>query len=150
MAKKKSRSSSIILKLEGYDELITKIEKAGGSIDSTVTRALTESAKVMHSYLEQELKDATESDLAKRMPQPEIIKDGNKISARVGFEKGTYNPKKLTDGYKALFLNYGTPHRKKHGIEEARGFIWKAKKAAKSKIRKKEKETLDEILKELE
>ena len=86
------------------------------------------------------------ADLINRMPSPKIEKEANRIVARVGYEKGSYDPKNLSDGFKIIFLNYGTPKRTKHGKITARGFIARAKKKAATKIKKQQEDTLNDIL----
>ena len=74
---------------------------------------------------------------------------GDVYTAKVGWEIGTYDPTNLSQGYKALFLNYGTPKRKRSQIK-ARYFIATAKKKAKNPIKDIQNQVLDDILKELE
>ena len=95
-------------------------------------------------------KSGVDSALINRMPTPELKKDGNAMIARVGYKKGAYNPDDLSDGYKVVFLNYGTPKRSKHGKVEAKGFIDKAQRKAKKQIKKKQEETLKKIIGELQ
>ena len=80
------------------------------------------------------------------MPSPEIQKAGNAYIARVGYAQTAYNPNNPSDYTKAIFLNYGTPHRSKHGKVTARGFVAKARKKASAPIKKAQKETLEKIL----
>lgn len=141
---------SIKLKLEGFEDLLKEIEAAEGSIKGACESAIKQSAQTMQSELKSEMKKANvPNDLINAMPQFEVKSDGNRVTARVGYKKGTYNPKNLSDGYKIVFLNYGTPHRSKHGKVVARGFIQKAKKNAKRKIKNQQKEALEKILKRL-
>ena len=101
----------------------------------------------MHDELTTQMQKANvDSGLINRMPPPEIEADGNRVTARVGYKKGNYNPDNPSDGYKVVFANYGTPRRSKHGQQPAKGFIKKAKKKASSRIKKVQAETLDEIL----
>ena len=142
---------SIKLKLSGFDDLFEQIKKAGGNVDNAAERCLKESAQIMHNELTAQMqKSGVDSDLISRMPTPEIEKDGNSMIARVGYKKGAYNPDNLSDGYKVVFLNYGTPKRSKHGKIEAMGFIDKAQRKAKRQIKKKQEETLNEIIGELQ
>ena len=137
----------ITLKLTGFEEMLTAIEKAGGSIDKAANQCMQKSAKLMDEELKAQMRSANvKSDLINRMPSPEVEKDGNRYTARVGFVKGEYNPTKPSDAYKAIFLNYGTPRRTKHGQGKARHFIEKAKKKAKPKIKNSQQQTLEEIL----
>lgn len=137
----------ITLKLTGFEEMLSAIEKAGGSIDKATNQCMQKSAKLMDEELKAQMRSANvKSDLINRMPSPEVEKDGNRYTARVGFVKGEYNPTKPSDAYKAIFLNYGTPRRTKHGQVKARHFIENAKEKAKSKIENSQQQTLKEIL----
>lgn len=141
---------SIKLKLDGFDELLSKIQAAGGSIDSAAKTCLKNSASIMEAELKTQMSNAgVDSGLINSMPAPQIEQEGNRITARVGYKKGAYNPRDPSDGYKVVFLNYGTPNRRKHGKVKARGFIAKAKKNAKKQIKKQQEETLKEILRGL-
>lgn len=141
---------SIKLKIDGFDDLLKQIESAGGTIDKATEVCLKESADIMQAELKKQMqasdKNGTMSGLIGRMPNPTFDHEGNRFSAHVGYEKGDYNPKKLSDGYKVVFLNYGTPRRSKHGKIKARGFIQKAKDKAKPQIKKAQEKTLNEIL----
>ena len=137
----------ITLKLTGFEEMLTAIEKAGGSIDKAANQCMQTSAKLMDEELKAQMRSANvKSDLINRMPSPEVEKEGNRYTARVGFVKGEYNPTKPSDAYKAIFLNYGTPRRTKHGQVKARHFIENAKEKAKSKIENSQQQTFKEIL----
>lgn len=141
---------SIKLQLDGFDELLAKIEKAGGSIDAAAETCLKKSANIMEAELKTQMSKAdVDAALINRMPAPTIEKDGNRMTARVGYKKGAYNPNNISDGYKVVFLNYGTPKRKKHGKIKARGFIAKAKKKAKPQIKRQQENTLNDILRGL-
>ncbi len=142
---------SIKLQLNGFDDLFEQIKKAGGTVDNAANSCLKQSAHIMQSELKSQMQAAgVEGDLINRMPPPEIEKEGNRYTARVGYKKGNYNPDDPSDGYKVVFLNYGTPHRSKHGKVVARGFIQKAKQGAKKKIKQAQEETLKKILGRLE
>ncbi len=138
---------AIKLQLSGFDELLEQIQKASGTADRAVESCLKQSAQIMQSELKSEMqKSGVDSDLIDRMPTPELQKDGNTMIARVGYKKGAYNPDDLSDGFKVVFLNYGTPKRSKHGKLEAKGFIDRAQKKARKRIKKAQKETLEKIL----
>lgn len=141
---------SIKLQLDGFDELLKKIETAGGSIDAAAETCLKKSANIMEAELKAQMSKAdVDAALINRMPAPTIEKDGNRMTARVGYKKGAYNPRNISDGFKIVFLNFGTPRRKKHGKIKARGFIAKAKKKAKPQIKRQQETTLNEILRGL-
>lgn len=141
----------IQIKLKGFDDMLKNIEAAGGSMVGACESAVKQSAQIMQTELKTEMKSTgVPSDLVNRMPHFQVEKEGNRVSAKVGYIKGTYNPKDISDGYKVVFLNYGTPHRKKHGKVPAHGFIEKAKKKARPKIKKQQKTALEKILKRLQ
>ena len=140
---------AIKLKLEGFDELLQQIEAAGRTAESAAESAVKASAQVMQTELKSTLSAATDSGLASRLPPPKVIKKGNEVSASVGFEPTAYTPRNLSDYHKAIFLNYGTPNRKAHGKEAARNFVAKAKRRARPKIKKAEKEALEKIIERL-
>lgn len=141
---------SIKMKLEGFDELLKEIEEAGRSMNSAIDSTMRQSAQIMQSSLQSEMKNAgVEGSLISAMPAPRVKSEGNIFQAEVGYIKGSYNPKDPSDGYKVVFLNYGTPYRRKHGKVAARGFIQKAKKKAQPKIKKAQKAALEKILSRL-
>lgn len=143
---------SIKLKIEGFEDLLKEIEEAGGSINKSCDSAIRQSAQTMQSELKSQMQSANvDSGLVNAMPPPEIEVNGNRFTARVGYKKGAYNPDNLSDGYKVVFLNYGTPNRSKHGkIKNGGkiklGFIQRAKGRAKPKIKKQQEEAFKKIL----
>lgn len=152
---------SIKLKIKGFEDLLNNIEAAGGSINSACESALKGSAVIMQNELKAEMRSSNvPADLVNSMPNFEVQTTANRTTARVGYKKGTYNPNNISDGYKVVFLNYGTPNRSKHGkIQEGStmstggtlrlGFIQRAKANAKPKIRKIQKQALTKILERL-
>lgn len=140
-------ASKAILQLKGFDELLEQIQKAGGSIDRAADSCLRQSAQIMQTELKAQMQAAgVENDLIARMPPPQIEVKGNRYRAAVGYKKGSYDPDDPSDGYKVVFLNYGTPRRSMHGKVAARGFIQKAKKNARPQIKKAQQQTLEKIL----
>lgn len=138
---------SIKIKLEGFDEMLAEIEKAGGTINAAAEQCLKKSADIMHDELKTQMQKANvDGGLISRMPSPVIETEGNRVTARVGYKKGQYDPNDPSDAYKVVFANYGTPHRSAHGQQPEKGFIQKAKKKASSRIKKAQAETLDKIL----
>lgn len=137
--------SYISLQLNGFDELLKKIEAAGGTINGAVDTCMKQSAEIQQEQLKSQMrKSKVANDLINRMPTPEIKWDGNACIARVGYKKGEFNPKNLSDGYEAVFINYGTPRIK------PRGFIRSGQNKARPIIKKQQEETLNKILKELQ
>ncbi len=146
---------SIKLKLEGYEDLLKDIEKAGGSINKSVEKCMKVSAETVEAELKAEmLKANVPASLVNSMPPSSIEKEGNYTRAEVGYKKGSYNPKNLSDAYKVVYLNYGTPNRSQHGKiapggKINLGFIQRAKRKATKKVKKQQEETLKKILGEL-
>ncbi len=63
----------ITLKLTGFEEMLTAIEKAGGSIDKAANQCMQKSAKLMDEELKAQMRSANvKSDLINRMPSPEV------------------------------------------------------------------------------
>lgn len=147
---------SIRLKLDGFNELLKEIEKAQGNVQKATEKCMKQSAELMQAELKSEMQKSNVSgSLIGRMPNYKVENDYGKITATVGYEKGEYNSKNPSDAYKVIFINYGTPNRKKHGKIPGKhskiklGFIQRAKKKAKPKIKKQQEQTLQEILKGL-
>lgn len=151
---------SIKIELKGYQDLLADIEAAGGSMIGAAESAVRQSAQIMQTELKAEMKNSgVPQELVNSMPQFDIEKLGNRVSARVGYKKGAYDPKNPSNGYKVVFLNYGTPHRMKHGkiVEGSTtkagtlklGFIDRAKTRARPKIKKQQKIALEKILERL-
>lgn len=149
---------SIKMNLEGFDELLNKIQKAGGKADNAAKKALEKSAKIFEEELKTEMqKSNVDPDLINDMPPPHIESEGGKITARVGYKKGAYDPRNPSTGYLVVFMNYGTPARRKHGkirdISDGGkirlGFIQRAKNKSAKKIKAQQEETLKDILKGL-
>ena len=162
---------SITLKLDGFDQLYKALEKAGKNADAEAVKCAQKCADIFDAELRNQIiktasvkseytdangrtvkndRETTQIALAHRMPKPRIKNSFGFVRAEVGFEKGNYDPSNLSDGYKAVFLNYGTPKRKSHGQLEPRNFRKKAERAAKPKMKKVIEDTRTELLKELE
>ena len=140
-------SSKAILQLKGFDDLLEKIQKAGGSVDAAADSCLRQSAQIMEAELKAQMQAAgVDGNLINRMPPPKITVKNNRYRAAVGYEKGEFDPRDPSDGHKVVFLNYGTPRRTMHGKVAARGFIQAAKKKARPRIKKAQQETLEKIL----
>ena len=141
---------AIKISLTGFEELLKKIEKANGNIEQASMRCIKESADIMQTELKSAMiSTGISADLVNRMPNYRLENSGARVTARVGYPETSYNPKNPSDYHKAIFANYGTPHRKKYGEEKARRFIVRAKRAARKKIKAQQERTLNDILKDL-
>ena len=140
-------ASKAMLQLKGFDDLLEQIQKAGGSIDAAADSCLRQSAQIMQSELKAQMQAAgVDSGLINAMPPPQIEVKDNRYSAAVGYKKGIFDPNNPSDGYKVVFLNYGTPRRTMRGKVAARGFIKKAKDKARPQIKRQQQATLEKIL----
>lgn len=144
------KNSGSILNLKGFDKLLEQIQEAGGNVDKATEQAINKSVDVVSQDLHNACNSAgVPSSISSEIKTDRAEWNGNVCSSRVGWKLGAYNPDNPSQGYKAIFLNYGTPRRKKHGKITARNFIATTKETSKKKLRKIQKETLDEILKGL-
>lgn len=144
-----AKSSSSILKLQGFDNLLADIARAGGKVDKAVDAACKAGAAELESRLLAECAADGVPDSVTREIRTIYRSAGNVHKVQCGWEMGEYNPDNLSAGYKALFLNYGTPHRSKHGKVKARGFITRAKRGARLKVKRAQAAALDQILRGL-
>lgn len=142
-------SSGIKLKIEGFEDLLKDIEAAGGSIEKSVRSAAWASAEIMAKELKSEMQKSNVSPRLISAMNYGTIESVNRFTAFAGYEKGAYDPKNPSDGYLVVFLNYGTPHRSKHGKVKPRGFIQRAKKTASKKIKKEQQAVFEKILERL-
>lgn len=126
------------LDLNGFKELLERIQKAGGNIDTAAEKALVESAKRFMEDLKNGIKKHHRTGLteASLNDPTQIEREGNRLTLKVGFDLGK-------GGLPALFLEYGTPRVK------AEPFIQSAIQRNQAKSRKIQKELLSKILKEL-
>lgn len=162
------KQSGIKLNLKGFEEMLEQIEAAGGKAETAARATVTECAKVVETELHAACDAAGVPASVSSEIGVDITSNGNRISAKVGWKKGSFDPNNLSAGYKAVFLNYGTPRRSvktsgKHaridgdwktlgrnrGAITERGFIQAARDASRPKVRKIQKQKLDEILRGL-
>lgn len=132
-----------VLKIKGFAEFVEKLQAAEKEIKPAVTECMRESALVQEQELKKKMTaSGVDSGLINRMPPSTIDWEGNRCEAKIGYSKGAYNPADISDGYKAVFLNYGTPRI------TPRNFIAPAKKSARPKIKKAQEAALQRILEE--
>lgn len=137
------------MKLEGFDDMIKRLEKAGKNVDFEVEKCFSECAKTMTDTLVSRAKSAKlDDDLINKIERKKWHKYGV-FYFEVGWEKvaRSYGGEALPDVYKVMFYNYGTPLRatrdgQNRGKIEGRGFIKKAKLSAINKVKKIQKDFL--------
>lgn len=137
--------SKISVTINGFDELIEQIRKAEGDVDGAIQKAVNAGADVVEQELIAQCNAANVPASITNEITKTVERSGNEYRIKVGWKLGEYNPKNISQGFKALFLNYGTPHRSEHGKIKARGFISKAKKASLKKVKAAQQSALEEI-----
>ena len=143
-------AGKIKLQLKGFDSLLEEIQKADGNIKQVVNDCMQKEIDITKQCLVEECVKSNVPDSITREIKSEPTKwENDRASSAVGWKLGAYDKNNPSTGYNAVFLNYGTPHRSKHGKVKARGFIQRAKKKA-AKLAKKEHEaSLNRILGDL-
>lgn len=146
--------------------LLEKIQKAQGDVEKATWEAARKGAKVMRDELVAECNASgvPQSISGAITFQAERDSAGNRYACKVGWRVPEYDPKNPSIAHKAIFLNYGTPKRftkkevvvsingKMHSLGtdrgriDGKGFIGRAKKKARPKIKKAQEEALREIL----
>lgn len=143
-------NSKSVLTLKGFDKLLQQIQEAGADVDKAVVKAMEESVDIVYSDLQEEAHAVGVPDSVTQAIKKDPVKsDGNYISGAVGWKLGQYNPRNLSQGYKAVFMNYGAV-RKNRGTIAARGFIAAAKEKSKKNVKAVQRKTFNEIIKGLE
>ena len=142
--------------LTGFDEMLEKIQRAQGKIEQAAEKGLKAGAEALTRQYEDEAKKsgASADEINALVKSPKVTKSGNIFSVDAGFKLGTYNANNPSGGYIAMFRNYGTIKRQtkagaNRGAVSAAGFIQRAEKRASSKVKKAEKQALQEILEDL-
>ena len=133
---------AIKIKLDGFDKLLDKISASSELAERASESAIRQAANIMQSELKSEMASTMKGGarLASRMPEPEIKIQGNIYSAKVGYKSTPYTPNNLSDYHKAVFSNYGT------GRIKPKQFVESAKRKARPKIKKAQKEVLEKVV----
>lgn len=136
-----------------FNSLLEKIKEAEGDVEEAAWTAARKGAKVMHDeLLTQCAASGVPASVSNAIAyQAERDKAGNRFACKVGWRVPEYDPKNPSTAHKAIFLNYGTPHRytesgADRGHMDGLGFIGRAKKKARPKIKKAQEAALNEIL----
>lgn len=147
------------LDLKGFEKMLSQLQVAAKDIDRTASAAVTESAKIV----ENELRNAAAakgvpSDITNQI-KVNTAHQTDKYEAEVGWQMGNYDPRNPSAGYKAIFLNYGTVRRQTQAgnnrgeipkPSQDQQFIHMAKKAARPKIKKIQREIIKKVVEDLE
>lgn len=149
------------LQVKGFDEMLDKIQKAGGDVDKAARNCMEKSIKILESNL---INEAQASGADTGEVAHSVTVSGNRIAAETGWKLGSYDSNNPSEGYRAMFVEFGTGKssaRSKgkdrqtaagynRGSTEPRPFIAKARKKSAKPIRAIQQETLQNIVKELE
>lgn len=142
----------IKLNLKGFEKTLHQLQEAGKDAEKAAAQAIRESAEVFEQELKSECAASKVPASISSEIRTKVTQDGQgRYVAEVGWELGPYRPNDPSEGYKAVFLNYGTPKRqakagRNRGRIEARGFIGRAKKKARTKVKRIQKRVLEEAL----
>ena len=153
-----------------FDKLLEQIKRAEGDVEKATWEAARKGAKVMYDELVKECNaSGVPSSVSNAISfSAERDDTGNRYACSIGWKMGEYNPKNPSAGFKAAFINYGTPRRSvkaenarvrvngewrtigtDRGYMDGKRFIGRAKKKARPKIKKEQEEVLKEVLRGL-
>lgn len=131
----------IKLQFKGFDEMIEQLNAVEKDLKPIINDLAEEVAKIEDRQLKAEMMaSGVAADLISRMPPPTVEWEGDTCRAKAGYKMGSYNPADPSDGFKAVFINYGTPRI------TPRNFVEPAKKTVQKAVRKYAKKTLSEIV----
>ena len=149
--------SGIKINLKGFDKMLENIKEAGGDVDNAAKRAIKASANLTKNELISEARaKGVPTDITDEATWIIDNQAPDRYTARVGWDlSGGYNPKEPSAGYKAIFLNYGTPRRTtrkgyNRGEVKGRQFIRSAKKKARPKVKEALQKIMERVMRDLE
>lgn len=154
MARTQSYASKtgVAIQVTGFDSLLNKIKKAGGNIEAATWDAARAGGRVYYEMLVAECRRSGVPEHLINKIRFNCLRDssGNRFAVVVGWYMDEYDPANPADGYKVVFLNYGTPRRESskgdRGYITGRGFIGRAKKKAHRPIKQAQENFLKKIL----
>lgn len=149
------------LQIKGFDEMLERVQRASGDIDAAARQCMEKSVSVLESNLK---KEAEASGAPTSTVSHSVTSSGNRISGETGWKLGDYDAANPSEGYLAMFREFGTGKHSargkgkdretaagyNRGSTEPRPFMAKARKKSAKPIRAIQEETLHNIVKELE
>lgn len=149
------------LKVNGFDEMLERVQRAGGNVDKAARECMEKSVRVLESNLKSE---AEASGAPTSTVSHSVTSSGNIVSGETGWKLGEYDSNNPSEGYQAMFREFGTGKHsarskgkdretaagQNRGSTEPRPFLAKARKKSVKPIRAIQEETLQNIVKELE
>ena len=149
------------LQVKGFEDMLARVQKANGDIDKAARECMEKSARILESNLrrEAEASGAETSEIVRTVESSKL-----KIKAEVGWKLGEYDSNNPSQGYRAMFREFGTGKHSgrsagkdrqtaagyNRGSTEPRPFMATARKKSKKPIHAVQAETLHNIVKELE
>lgn len=151
----------IKLQVKGFEDMLAAVQRAGGDIDKAAHTCMERSVRVLESNL---IKEAQASGAETSEVFHQVTAKSNRISAETGWKLGSYDSNNPSEGYRAMFAEFGTGKYSargkgkdretaagyNRGSTEPRPFMAKARKKSAKPIRELQQETLQNIVKELE
>lgn len=151
----------IKLQLSGFDKMLERVQKAGGDIEAAARLCMEESLQVLESNLKTEAKASGAGTSAITHT---VTVNGNRISGETGWKLGNYDSSNPSEGYDAMFREFGTGKHSKRGkgkdrqtaaghnrgSTEPRPFMERARAESVKPVRAIQRKTLQNIIKELE
>ncbi len=149
------------LQVKGFDEMLERVKRAGGNVDAAARQCMEQSVRVLESNLK---KEAEASGAPTSTVSHSVTSNGNRISGETGWKLGEYDSSNPSEGYEAMFTEFGTGRYSargkgkdrqtaaghNRGSTEPRPFMAAARKKSAKPIRAIQEETLQNIVKELE
>ena len=149
------------LKIGGFDKMLERVQKAGGNVDAVARECMEQSLQVLERNLK---KEAEASGAQTSTVTHTVTANGNRISGETGWKLGAYDSSNPSEGYDAMFREFGTGKHSKRGkgkdretaagynrgSTEPRPFMEKARAESVKPVRAIQRKTLQKIVKELE
>ena len=145
------------LQVKGFDEMLERVQRAGGNVDKAAKKCMERSVSVLEEYL---IDEAAESGVETTEIFHQVTVSGNRISGETGWKLGNYDSNNPSEGYRAMFAEFGTGRHSarsrgkdretaagyNRGSTEPRPFMAQARKRAVKPVRTIQQETLQELL----
>lgn len=148
------------MQVKGFEDMLEAVQKAGGNVEAAARVCAEKSVQVLESNLKREA-EASGAETSTVMHTVES--SGNRISAETGWRLGSYDSANPSEGYRAMFTEFGTGKHsargkgkdretaagQNRGSTEPHPFMATARKKSVKPIRAIQTETLQNIVKEL-
>ena len=149
------------LQIKGFDEMLERIQRAGGDVDKAARLCMEESLQVLESNLK---KEAQASGAETSTVYHSVTASGNRVQGETGWPLGNYDSNNPSEGYEAMFREFGTGKHSQRskgkdrqtaaghnrGSTEPRPFMAAARAQSVKPIKAIQRKTLKNIVKELE